>query len=172
MTSKTVYHTAYGKVKYVKVHEKTRDMGTNGRDAKIDTARKKVNGLYSVLFYPTDQETRDSMGETLSDPMFGGHPRWKTDEDGEYTFLTRKHEDPSGFEDFSGPPEVVKWYGDDKGSPWKLEEDGPIWNGSNVVMRYTTYGEGESQTVRLVKIGVIELGEVPEDYETPLEVGF
>lgn len=156
---KTQWHTAEGFVEYAQVFEENRDMGTNGKNANVDKARKKTNGLYKVKFYPADQENFDKMKAVLSDPMFQGHPRWIDGEDygvGKYTMLTRKHEDPSGVEDFGGQPEIVHWEGERKNDPWSYEDDGALGNGTKVLMKYTTYGEGESQTVRMVKIGVID----------------
>jgi hypothetical protein len=59
-----------------------------------------------------------------------------------------------------------------KDQPWIYQDDdgeyidGALGNGTKVLMKYTTYGEGESQTVRMVKIGVIDHVEYnPEDGE-------
>jgi hypothetical protein len=172
---KTQWHTAEGYVEYAQVFEQNRDMGTNGSNANVDKARKKTDGLYKVAFYPADEENFQKMKSALSDPMFQGHPRWKEGSDlgvGYYTVLTRKHLDPSGVEDFGGAPQVVHWGADNKDQPWIYQDDngefvdGALGNATKVLMKYTTYGEGESQTVRMVKIGVIDHVEyVPDDGE-------
>lgn len=158
---KTIYHQAEGTVQYAQIFEQNRDQGTNGVNVNVDKARKKTDGLYKVMFTPKDEETKARMSEGLSDPMFMGHPRWR---DGA-VMLTRKHVDPSGVADFGGAPEVVHFSEGRHNDKWDYDNDGPIWNGAKVVIKYTTYGEGESQTVRLLKVGVIENGEEPEDYE-------
>lgn len=158
---KTQYHQAEGTVRYAQIFEQNRDMGTNGAHKGVDVARRKTDGLYKVIFTPKDEETKARMAEHLSDPMYEGNPRWK---DGEVK-LERKHVDPSGIEDFGGAPEVVHFYEGRYNDKWDFDNDGRVWDGAKVVVKYTTYGEGERQTVRLLKVGVIENGEEPEDYE-------
>ena len=159
---KTQYHQAEGTLQYAQVFEGNRDMGTGGKDPRVDAARRKTDGLYKCQFTPKDEATKAQMLEHLSDPMYGGNPRFKGDG---YVDFKRNHVDPSGIEDFGGAPEVVHFSEGMHNQRWDYESDGPIWNGAKVMIKYTTYGEGESQTVRLLKIGVIENGEEPEDYE-------
>lgn len=162
MANSTIWHQAEGTCSFAQVFEANRDNGTNGKDANVDRARKKTEGLYKICFTPKDDAAKAEMLEHLSDPMYGGSPRFK---EAGYTMITRKHKDPSGIEDFGGAPEVVHFSEGKQNQRWDYDTDGPIWNGAKVVIKYTTYGEGESQTVRLVKVGVIENGEVPEDYD-------
>lgn len=161
---KTEWHTAECIIEYAQVFEANRDMGTGGRNPNVDKAREKTDGLYKATFYPVDEKALKIMESALSDPMFNDAPRWKEGPwgIGKGTSISRKHKDPSGFEDFSGPPEVVYKNDDNKWVDWDYENDGPLWNGSHVLLKFTTYGEGPSQTVRMVKIGVLELAEAPE----------
>jgi uncharacterized protein YbaA (DUF1428 family) len=157
---KTQWHTAVGYLEYAQVFEDDRDMGTGGKFPNVDKAREKTDGLYKTRFYPADEAELEKMQEVLSDPMFQGHPRWHDGDEnlgtGKYTILQRKHIDPSGFEDFGGAPEVVTWGSTDeeKNEPW--DPNVKLGNGTEVLMKYTTYGDGPSQTVRMVKIGVMD----------------
>lgn len=165
MTKKTHWHQAKGYFKWAKVFEDNRDTAENTDHPGLKAKLEKTDGQYSVQFYPESEEVMEHMLQHLSDPMFGGHPRFKEgDSDlgcGYYVDFKRNHSDPSGIEDFGGAPEVVA---KDKEGKWKEHtlEDGAVWNRSYGVIKYTTYGEGQSQTVRFVKLGVIEFGEEPE----------
>jgi hypothetical protein len=164
--TKTKWNQAKGYFKWAKVFEENRDKAENTTHPGVKATLEKAEGIYSVQFYPETEEVMEKMlTDGLSDTLFGGNSRFKQgDEDlgcGYYTEFKRKHVDPSGYDDFGGAPEVVAKDSDGNWVPHTYE-DGEVWNGSYGVVKYTHYGEGTSQTVRLVKIGVLEFADKPE----------
>lgn len=160
---KTQWNTIRGILEYAKVFEENRDMGTNGKNPGIDKLMKEVDGRYSTRVYPINEEEMEKARNILVDPMFGGHPRFKEGNPdfgvGLYFDLKRDHKDKSGIDDFGGQPEVVHWGEDNKNDPWIMENDGELGNGTEAIVKFTTRGEDTTQSVRLVKIGVINLVE-------------
>lgn len=159
--SKTKFHQARGYLEYAKVFEENRDLKSPHKG--IQKKLTQTDGEYKVNFYPATKEEKEKMlSRGLSDPMYGGYPRFKEGNSefgiGEYVVFKRCHIDPSGYEDLGGPPSVIHF---DEESPhfredWSFEKDGALGNGTEVELKYTTYGEGEGQSVRLYKIGVLD----------------
>lgn len=149
---KSTYINLIGYANYPRLFEFNKDMAE---------WNQSFEGLYSMDFYPQDEAEWERAWKTLEkktmqgDRDKDGNPDLGT---GKYLKLKRKHKDPSGIEDFSGPPEVVHWTDDDrKGTLFDPEVDGLIGNGSKVLVKLNVYGEGTRQGVRLMKVGVMEL---------------
>lgn len=131
---------------------------------------KACDGQYKFNFYPaTEEELQKAKDAGLSEDMYGGGQRFKNGTDGlgcgKFFQLKRKHRDIKEFvtktgesktEDFGGAPEIVHWNDERRNEPWNRETDGYINNGAEVVVKFSIYGEGTSQTVRLIKVGVVK----------------
>ncbi len=163
MASTTKYVQARGYIEWAKVFEDNRDRESTNKG--VNKMLKEVEGVYKMNFYPADaQEWAKVKASGISEDMYGGNKRFKKGSDfgtGEYFELKRKHKDMrevKGEEvNFGGPVPVV-WWNEEKGlgTPWSREADGNIGNGSEVVVKFSVYGEGTGQTVRLEKVGVVE----------------
>lgn len=165
MALQTKWIQARGFVKWAKVFPQNRD--TKSTDRKVQKMLDASQGIYKVDFYPKDDAELDKIKATgISSKLYGGNDRFKVDAEGYgtkvYLQLKRKHFDqkemPDGkVFDFGGQPEIVGWGEDNKGEPW--DNNVLLGNGTEVLIKFTMYGEPEDtgQTVRLEKIGVINL---------------
>ena len=162
---KTTYVTVDGYAEYAKVFPENRDTADKTTHPGIKKMLNQSNGQYSINFYPVDETELNKCFGPLSHKMYGGVVRLREGRDlgvGKFIQLKRKHEDirttAKGEVNFGGPVEVVHFSEDEdtKGKPWSFEEDGTIGNGSLVRVKFSVYGEGTTQSVRLEKVGVIE----------------
>ena len=173
--AQTKYVNVTGYAEYAKVFPENRDMPENASHAGIKKMLKQTDGQYSLNFYPADETEMAKLFGPLEEVMYGGHPRVKEGDTslglGKFVSFKRKHKDvketSKGEVDFGGAPSVVHWDEDSKGKPWSYEDDGLIGNGTKVKVKVSVYGEGESQSVRLEKVGIIDHVpfEVSEDGE-------
>jgi hypothetical protein len=163
MTTKTQYITARGFAEYAKVFPDNRDTADKATHPGVKKMLKQSDGQYSINFYPADETEMKKCFGPLAHEMYGGGERLKEGQDfgtGKFFNLKRKHSDvrttQKGDVDFGGPVDVVWWTDDErKGNPFTLEGDGAIGNGSEVIVKFSVYGEGTTQSVRLEKVGVV-----------------
>jgi hypothetical protein len=167
---KTQYITARGFAEYAKVFPENRDTADKATHPGVKKMLKAHDGQYSINFYPADETEMNKCFGPLAHEMYGGGERLKEGQSygtGKFFNLKRKHTDKKdtvkGEMEFGGVPTVVHYTDDDnKGKPWDFEADGAIGNGSEALVKFSVYGEGTTQSVRLEKIGIIS--HVP--YET------
>jgi len=160
---KTVYVTIKAVLEYAKVFPENRDMPDNATHAGIKKMLKAADGQYSVNVYPTDEAELNKAFGPLEHEMYGGHARLKEGNSefgvGKFFALKRKHSDiketVKGEVNFGGAPEVVHWGEDNKNTPWSFEDDGLLGNGTEAIVKFSVYGTGDSQSVRLEKIGIV-----------------
>ena len=163
MTMKTTYVTARGFAEYAKVFPENRDLAEKSTHPGVKKMLKQSDGQYSINFYPADETEMKKCFGPLAHELYGGGERLKEGADygtGKFFNLKRKHSDirttAKGDVDFGGRVEVVHFADDDnKGNAWSFEDDGLIGNGSEVLVKFSVYGEGTTQSVRLEKVGVI-----------------
>jgi hypothetical protein len=162
MTTKTQYVTARGYAEYAKVFPENRDMADKTSHPGVKKMLKQHDGQYSINFYPADETELNKCFGPLAHELYGGGERLKEGQAfgvGKFINLKRKHTDikdtKKGPMEFGGAPEVVWWTEADKGQVWDWETDGPIGNGSEIIIKFSVYGEGTTQSVRLEKVGVI-----------------
>lgn len=169
MAGKTKYVQLRGYIEWAQVFEDNRDKEST--NPKVQKMLKACDGQYKMRFYPADEEELEkAKASGLTEELYGGSQRFKNGSDlgaGVYFELKRKHKDKKTFtqkdgtekeEDFGGPPEIVWWNDDRRNDPWNREIDGNLNNGAEAVVKFTVYGDDTGQTVRLLKIGVIENG--------------
>ncbi len=160
--SNTKFVQLRGYIEWAKIFYDNRDLVSTNKG--VQNMLKEADGVYKLNFYPKDdEELKKAKNCGLSEDLYGGGQRFKHTGNfgcGRYFELKRKHRDVkevNGEEkDFGGPVEIV-WFNGERGHnvPWNRETDGTIGNGSEVVVKFTVYGEGTGQTVRLIKIGVV-----------------
>lgn len=160
---KTRYFQARGFIEWAKVFEHNRDMGDNTDHKGVSLTIKKADGIYSLNFYPANEAIKDKMTASgVSDTVFGGGDRWREGNEslgvGQYMTFKRKHKDVrevNGEEiNFGGPPRIVDLGPDLEGrDEWDSEE--LLGNGTEILLNYSVYGEGDSATIRFADIGVI-----------------
>ena len=176
--AKTTYVQINAFLNWAKVFEQNRD--TAERAKKNGVTHKgvikfleKYDGQYLVDVVPATEDDLAKAQAVLTDVLYGGNPRYK-DSDlgaGKSFQLSRRHDDKHTFKDretgqpkefdFGGQPEIV-WWNDDKGkgTPWDIETDGLIGNGTLAVVKFSVYMSeatpSASDTVRLEKIGIID----------------
>ena len=163
MTEKTQYITVRGFAEYAKIFPENRDTADKATHPGIKKMLKQSDGQYSINFYPADDTEMNKCFGPLAHEMYGGGERLKEGQPygtGKFFALKRKHSDIKetikGEMEFGGVPEVVHFSDDDKkGKPWSFEDDGAIGNGSEVLVKFTVYGQGTTQSVRLEKVGII-----------------
>lgn len=128
----TKFYTWTGKVKWAKVRE-------DQKDTKFDDA-----GVYSIVLYP-DEAAMASIKES------GIQNEWKTDEDGDYITLRRRHEQIIKRELATfGPPEV---------NYERKPFTGSIGNGSTVAVNVAVFDTKKGKGSRLERITIRELVE-------------
>lgn len=167
--AKTYWIQIEAQLEWAKLFYDIRDR--NSTDRKVQKMLDKHDGQYSVSVIPTTQEDLDKVKEYLSEKVYGGNPRFKTNADGkEFFVIKRKHTDIKEFRDkktgelseveLGGEPEIV-WWNEEKGygTPFDKDVDGFIGNGSKAVIKFTMYGDlqDDGATVRLEKVGIIDL---------------
>jgi hypothetical protein len=141
MASETIY--LKGKGKWAKLFEQNKD---NNEDFH------GPGGAYTLVLY-LDKEELDKFAAT------GSRVSPKTDEDGVFLRLKRKHNHPS-IEALGGPPQVV----DADKNAW--DPGVPIGNGSELEVAVTVYDTRMGKGTRLEGVRVLEHVELP-----PLENG-
>ena len=160
---KTEYVTIKAIAQYAKVFPQNRDMADKASHPGVKKMLKQHDGQYSIDVYPlNDAELNKAFGP-LSNEMYGGGERLKEGDSsfgvGKYFTLKRKHKDvkdtAKGEVDFGGAPEVVHWGDDNKNQPWDFETDGALGNGTEIIVKFSVYGEGTTQSVRLEKVGIV-----------------
>lgn len=135
-----------GKVKWAKVFEENRDMnGPNG-------VWKDDEGRYTITLV-VDDISKAALKEA------GSQKRVKEDSEGDKVVqIERKHKAPFTY---GGPPRVV--HADT--SPWSLEDDGLIGNGSECIVFATVYEAGGLKGTRLEVVQVIDHVEYESEYD-------
>ena len=163
--AQTKYVNVTGYAEYAKVFPENRDMPGMTDHPGVNKMLKQHDGQYSMNFYPENEDEMKKLFGPLSEKMYGGGDRLKEGNPelglGKFISLKRKHKDikqkANGEEiDLGGTPQIVHWDEDSKGKQWSYENDGLIGNGSKVIVKFTVYGEGETQSVRLEKVGIID----------------
>ncbi len=167
--SNTKFVQLRGYIEWAKIFHDNRDVSSTNKG--VNKMLKEADGQYKMNFYPIDDEELQKAKDTgLSEELYGGGQRFKHTGNfgcGRYFELKRKNRDMKEVKNketgeleevnFGGPVEVV-WFNEEKGynTPWNRETDGNIGNGSEVVVKFSVYGEGTGQTVRLIKVGVVK----------------
>ena len=145
----STYLTIKGKAYWARVFEENRDM------EGYDGLAKATNGQYTINMV-LDSDTVHRLSEANSQSV--DYPKTVTDEDGNsivaYRFK-RVHEKRNSagemLEWASGSPKVI---GPD-GSPWSIEDNGLIGNGSEVELTVVVYKAGHNYGTRLEKVKVL-----------------
>ena len=163
-------------LEWAKVFPENKDEGGDGNTAAKKV--KKMGGQYSVNAYFTDQEQIDKLVQDGLDLMPMGNKRIKEGNSefglGQYMKLGRFHNNEVIYTDKNGKEQSV----DHGGAPivadlrmgvenkrhWSYEDDGLIWNGSKAQVLFETYSQGAG--VRLIAIGITELAEPEDSYES------
>lgn len=134
-----------GKVKWAKVFEQNRDKeGPNG-------VWKDEGGRYTINIV-VDDITKQALKDAKS------QKRVKEDSEGdEVVQVERRHNPPTGkdgtvYHAYGGPPRVIHA---DK-SPWDIDEDGLIGNGSEAIVYVSVYEAGGLMGTRLEAVQVLD----------------
>lgn len=127
----------------------------DNRDMKgYEGAYEEFDGAYTIDVL-LDKENKMKLKDS------GSAKKGRFDDDGKFSVkFVRKHKDR--FEWASGAPEVVKA----DGTAWDFEGDGPISNGSEIIVELSVYDTSYSPGTRLEKVTVVELAaEEPSEAE-------
>jgi hypothetical protein len=146
--AKTKYGVFEGEAFYTRVFEQNIDDSEYHEDTQ---------GQYNMMFVPKDQAELDKMLSLGFPESSMGHPMVKPIQAADNRLgmkLKRNNVDKTGIEDFGGAPVVTKGKTNDE---WSFTEDGAVGNGSKVLVKLSIYGEGARASVRLERVGVLEL---------------
>lgn len=139
MATKTL--TLRGTADWVRVFPDNRDM------SGYNDAYRDCNGAYTLEFDPTP-ESEQALAESGSQKQRGR-------KSGKYK-LIRKHTEK--FDWAGGPPKVT----DKDGRVWDFEDNGSIWNGSELELEVDVYDAGPGKGTRLRSVKVLKLAPPPE----------
>lgn len=142
-------YTVKGSLNWAKVFEINRDK-TGPNDSWEETGgRTSIN----VVLDKENFSIFKASGSRLKPDM---------NDDGTYTVqFTRKWKD--AYENYGGQPVVVKI----DGSPWSLNDDGLIGNGSVGLVKFTVYDTQIGKGTRLEGVQVLEHVSYASDYTPP-----
>lgn len=144
----------YGEIHWAKVFDSNRDMeGYEGAYEECDGAYT-VNLLMDEENFQKLQATGcPKAGKKVKDPGGSGGDKYDVK-------FVRKHADPrlSQWPDLGGPPGVY----DENGNEWDFDVDGVIPNGSIGTVLVNVYPARKTKGTRLLKIQVLEKGEMQD----------
>ena len=139
--------TVTGEANWAKIFEENRDMkGWCGPTGAARGTYEDCDGAYTLdLVMDTDNASTLKMSGSMKEP--------KPEDGGLRVKLIRKHKGP--FAAASGPPVVTH----KDGTPWDIEKDGTIGNGSKVEVTVSVYSIKAYGTTgtRLESVRVLEL---------------
>lgn len=153
-------------LEYAQLFPENMDKGNDANDAGRKAA--SMGGKYKVNAYLTSQEQYDKLIADGLKVSNLGHARFKDGNSaygiGRFINLHRYQEDVKKFKDkktggkieieAGGPPKV--WdlrNGADNKTPWDFDVDGAIGNGSEAIVKFSTYKDGAG--VRLDAVGIL-----------------
>lgn len=144
----------FGEFMYPQVFEINRDKkGPNG-------AWEDVGGACKVTLL-MDKENYEKFKAS------GSRLKVNETEDGRWSVVFRRYFENDKFPNLGGPPKVARI----DGSPWDIDEDGLIGNGSTGILRATVYDTNTGKGTRLDGIQVVEHVVYESSYD-PNATGF
>ena len=167
--NKTKYVRMDGYGRWIKMQ--LSDMDTH--DSHFD----KSGGRFTLDFYPETEEELDKYWASGAPEVALGHQMLRTPDHPRYgngdpdlgigSYLKLRKDNNANDDRFAGPPNVFDWRGDKEGGTdlWDFEEDGLIWNGSKVAVKYSIWNNSEDKSravIRLQSLAVLELADEPE----------
>lgn len=144
---KTKYGTFEGEIYWARVFPGNMD------DSEY---HKATEGQYNCMFVPKDEEELQKMLKLGFPQKSMGNPMIREIEaaGGRKGMKLKRPNVHAKIEDFGGAPVVTHGKTD---KAWDMDIDGELGNGTKVAVQISIYGEGSTASVRLEKVGVLEL---------------
>jgi len=181
----TTYVVLRGFVRWARLYPDDRDYGFEG-------AFEEEGGRYTIDFYPKDIDELQKYFDAGASPVVMGnnmvrdpeHPKYGSGDPslgiGSYIKFRKEHNHKVA--KYAGAPHVFDWReAEDTTKLWSFptqdlddddnvithENDGKIWNGSEVYVKLSLWGTGERAKIRIKSVAVIELAEEPTSDDNP-----
>lgn len=147
MANKTKYGTFEGEIFWARVFPDNMDNSDY---------HKATEGQYNCVFIPKDDAELQKMMDLGFPKKSMGNEMVKAYDvaGGRKGMKLKRPNKHAKFEKFGGAPAVTHGKTSEL---WDMAVDGELGNGTKVVVNISIYGEGSTASVRLEKVGVLEL---------------